>query len=134
MTTDINPCPSCGTTTGVQSITGTFPRVRAWACAACRTKWAIAVVNPRPFLERISATVELAAARSVLREIIALADQVAGLTDEQLRVRLLALAKCARFSSNAAHRSPADRWLREAPDSAPGGQPVPDADSNPARW
>jgi hypothetical protein len=87
-------------------------------------------VNPRPFLDHLTATVELAAARSVLREIITLADQVPMLTDEQLRFRLRALAECTRSGSHVAHRSPADRWLSEAPDSAPSGQPVPNADSN----
>jgi hypothetical protein len=93
---DVNPCPSCGNASGVQVITNTPPRVRAWFCAACRTDWAIAVVNPRPFLDYLTATVELAAARSVLREVITLADQAPMLTDEQLRFRLRALAECGR--------------------------------------
>ena len=58
---------------------------------------------------------ELAAARSVLREIIALAEQASGLTDEQLRFRLRALAECTRSESYVAHRSPADHWSSEAP-------------------
>jgi hypothetical protein len=107
----------------VQVITNTPRRVRAWSCAACKTRWAIAV-DPRVFPEHLAATVEPAAARSALREIITLADQAPMLTDEQLRFRLRTLAECTRFSSNAAHRSPADRWLSEAPDSAPSGQPV----------
>ncbi|MGH3815074.1 MAG: hypothetical protein ACRDUV_21955 [Pseudonocardiaceae bacterium] len=61
-------------------------------CAACGLHWATTVVNPRPFLDQLTATVELAAARSVLREIITLVDQAPVLTDEQLRFRLLALA------------------------------------------
>jgi hypothetical protein len=96
----------------VQSITGTSPRVRAWSCAACRTNWAVTGVNPRPFLDHLTATVELTAAHSVLREIIPLADQAPGLTDEQLRFRLLALAACAAPRSTAASRSP-DRPLVE---------------------
>jgi hypothetical protein len=59
------------------------------------TERMISMVNPRPFLDLLAATVELAAARSILRELIRLADQVPGLTDEQLRFRLLALAECA---------------------------------------
>lgn len=48
-------------------------------------------------VDHLAATVELAAARSVLREIITLADDAPGLTGEQLRFRLAALAKpCTR--------------------------------------
>jgi hypothetical protein len=126
----VDPCPHCGTTTGVQLVTDTPPRVRAWSCTACDTNWAITDVKPRRFLDHLTATVELAAARSVLREIITLADQATMLTDEQLRFRLRALAECTRSGSYIAHRSPADRWLSEAPDSAPSGQPVPNATSN----
>ena len=50
------------------------------------------VVNPRPWLDHLPLTVELAAARPVPREIITLADQAPTLTEEQLRFRLLALA------------------------------------------
>ncbi|MGH3815685.1 MAG: hypothetical protein ACRDUV_25080 [Pseudonocardiaceae bacterium] len=110
----IDPCPYCGTTTGVQSITGASPRVRAWSCA-CRTDWAITVVDPRLFLDQLTATVELAVARSVLREIITLADQVLGLTDDQLHARLTALAACAASRSHAPSRSPAGRWSSNAP-------------------
>jgi hypothetical protein len=89
-------CPGCGDTTGVQPVPGISPRVRAWSCSACRTDWAITVVNPRPFLEQLTAAVDLAAARSMVREIITLADQAPMLTDEQLRFRLRALAECGR--------------------------------------
>ena len=88
-------------------------------------EWVISMVNPRSFLDFLVATVELAAARSVFRELIRLADQAPGLTEEQLRLRLFALAECATLRSCVAPRSPADRWLSEPPDSAPGGQPVP---------
>jgi hypothetical protein len=81
--------------------------------------------NPRPFLDFLVATVELAAARSVSRELIRLADQASGLTEEQLRFRLLALAEYATLRSFAVPRSPAGRWLSETPDSAPDGQPAP---------
>jgi hypothetical protein len=72
------------------------PGVRAWSCAACRTDWAITVANPRPFLDHLAATVEVAAARSVLRGIIALAEQAPALPDDQLRARLADLARTAR--------------------------------------
>jgi hypothetical protein len=80
----------------VRLITGTPPRVQAWSCSACRTDWAITVVNPRPFLDHLATTVELAAVRSVLREIIALAEQAPALPDDQLRARLVDLARTVR--------------------------------------
>jgi hypothetical protein len=84
-------CPYCGETSGVQS-TPAPPSVQAWSCTACRTDWAITVVNPQPYFDRLAATVELAVARSVLRQVITLADEVATLSDKELRDRLLALA------------------------------------------
>ena len=62
-------------------------------------EWVILMVNPRPFLDLLVAMVELAAARSVFRELIRLADQAPGLTEEQLRFRLLALAECTTLRS-----------------------------------
>jgi hypothetical protein len=115
--TDVDPCPSCGGSSGVRVCSEASPGVRAWSCAACRTHWAITVATPRPLVNHLTATVELTAARSVLREVIALADQAPGRTDEQLRLRLRALAECTLPRSNAARRSPADRWLSEAPTS-----------------
>lgn len=54
-------------------------------------------VNPQPYLDRLAATVEqLGTARSILRQLIALADDAPGLTDVQLRNQLLVLAECAR--------------------------------------
>jgi hypothetical protein len=100
-------------------------KVPTWSCVECGTEWVISMVNPRPFLDLLVATVELAAARSVLRELVRLVDQAPGLTEERLRFRLLALAECARPRSPAVSRSPAGRWLSEAPDSAPSGQPAP---------
>ncbi len=120
-----DPCPSCGTTTGVRQVTDTPPGVQAWSCEACGAEWAISVVNPRPFLDQLTATVELAAARSVLREIITLADQAPVLTDEHLRFRLVALAERAAPRSHAP-KSPIGRWLSDAPESAPGGRSAPD--------
>jgi hypothetical protein len=96
MTTDIHPCPFCRTTTGVHLVTDSPPKVRAWSCAACRTDWAIAVANPRPFVDHLAASVELAAARSMLRQVIALAEEAPALPDDQLRARLVDLARTAR--------------------------------------
>ncbi len=117
------PFPSCGTTTGMRLATDTPSKVQAWSCVACGTKWVISMVNPRPFLDLLAMTVDLAAARSLLWELLRLADQVPGLTEEQLRFRLLALAERATLRSLPVPRSPAGRWSSKAPDSAPGGQP-----------
>jgi ribosomal protein L37AE/L43A len=93
---DIDPCPHCGTTAGVRLITSNPPKVQAWSCVACGTQWAVSVVNPHLYLNRLTAAVELAAARSVLREIIALADGEQTLTDAELRARLVQLAGLMR--------------------------------------
>ena len=93
---EINPCPSCGGTSGVRVRSGASPGVRAWSCTACQTDWAITVVNPRPWLDHLTATVELAAARSMLRQVIALADKAPALPDDQLRARLVDLTRTAR--------------------------------------
>ncbi len=93
---DVNPCPSCGGTSGVRVRSSVSPGMRAWSCVACRTDWAIAVVTPRPFLDHLTATVELAAVRSMLRQVIALADEAPALPDDQLRARLADLAKTVR--------------------------------------
>jgi hypothetical protein len=47
-TADIDPCPYCETTTGVQPIADASPRVQAWSCLVCGTDWAISTVNPQP--------------------------------------------------------------------------------------
>jgi transposase-like protein len=98
VTPEIEPCPYCRATSGVQS-TPAPPRVQAWSCTACRTDWAITVVTPRPYFNRLAATVEqLGATRSVLRQVISLADDTATLSDSELRDRLLALADRARLA------------------------------------
>jgi ribosomal protein L37AE/L43A len=86
--TEDEACPYCGETTAVQPTTGTSPRVQAWSCTACRTDWAITVVNPQPYFDRLAATVEQL---GVLRQVIALAEDAPTITDQQLRARLLAL-------------------------------------------
>ncbi|MGH3888315.1 MAG: hypothetical protein ACRDSZ_17405 [Pseudonocardiaceae bacterium] len=74
---DDGACPRCGTTSGVQ-LTSTSP-VQSRTCTA--------------YFDRLAAAVEqLGAARSVLRAVIALADELPKLTDVELRDRLLALA------------------------------------------
>ena len=88
-TTDIDPCPYCGTASGVQPAAGTSPRVKAWLCRACQTAWAVTVVNPQLHFDRLAATVEQL---GVLRRLIRLADDAPGLSNEQLRARLLTLA------------------------------------------
>jgi hypothetical protein len=89
---EVEPCPGCGTTSDVKVITGTSPKVQAWNCAACGTEWAVTVVNPRSYLDYLVATVELTGARSALRALLTLADDAPGLTDRELRSRLVALA------------------------------------------
>ena len=90
-------CPGCGSAHGVQRTPVTSPRVQAWSCAACGMSWAITTANPQPYLDRLTATVEqLGAARFMLRQIIELAEHAPGLTDRELRDRLLRLAGWAR--------------------------------------
>ncbi len=93
----IDPCPSCETTDGVQLITGTSPKVQAWSCASCGTQWAITVVNPRPkpYLDQLARVVELQATRTILREVITLADRASMISNAELRSRLLTLANRA---------------------------------------
>ena len=94
---EADPCPYCGATSGVQVITDTPPKVRGWSCAACRAQYWISVVNPRPqpYLNHLAGTVDLAAARSALREVITLANEAAVLSNNQLRARLADLATAA---------------------------------------
>jgi len=93
---DLDPCPYCGGTNGVQQITNTPPKVQGWSCQECGTDWWIGVVNPRPYLDHLAAAVELAAARSMLWRLIALADEAPQLGDAELRTRLVALVGCVR--------------------------------------
>jgi hypothetical protein len=125
-TISVEPCPGCWTISGVAVITGTAPTVQAWSCSACRTDWAVSVVNPRPYLDHLTAAVNLTAARSVLREITVLAEEAPALTDEQLWFRLRALAGCAAPRSAAARSPIGRRSSLDAPDSALGGWSDPD--------
>jgi hypothetical protein len=54
---------------------------------------------------QLTKTVNFAAAWSVLREVIRLADQAPALTEQQLRFRLLTPAECAAPCFHSAHRS-----------------------------
>jgi len=92
------PCPHCGSTSDVNVITGTSPKVQAWKCGACSTEWAVTVVNPRSYLDHLVATVELAGARAALRALLTLADDAPTLTDAELRSRLTALAGRSVFT------------------------------------
>lgn len=98
---DSGGCPCCDFANGVTRVACASPKVEAWSCAACGGQWWISVVNPRPqpFLDRLTGTVELAAARSVLRAVITLADEAPGISDEELRSRLLILAQRAERRS-----------------------------------
>ena len=91
-TSDIG-CPYCGGTSGVRQATNTAPRVQGWSCLACGTHWWVGVVNPhRWYLNHLAGSVQIAMARSVLRQVINLADQAPTLHDDHLRARLAALA------------------------------------------
>jgi hypothetical protein len=92
-----------------------------------------------PVLAEVTATVldqaaTLAAELAVLRELIALAGEAPALSDDQLRARLmgvlagLARSGCCRGAHDprVASEAPAGHRLRDAPESAPGGQPAPD--------
>ncbi len=94
-------CPYCDSAGGVTRVACASPTVEAWLCAACCGQWWISVVNPRPqpFLDRLTGTVELAAARSVLWAVITLADEAPGISNEELRSRLLMLAQRAERRS-----------------------------------
>src|SRR5262249_52372296 len=78
--TSVDRCPCCGRTSCAQPISGIFPGVHVWRCAACGTNRAVTMVNPCPLLERPAWTVELTAARPVLWNVIILADQAPTLT------------------------------------------------------
>ena len=51
--------------------------------------WLISMVNPRRYLGQLSADV-------VLRQLVTLAEQAPGLSEQQLRTRLLALMGCLK--------------------------------------
>ena len=57
---------------------------------------AVSVINPRLYFDRLVSTLEAAAVRSMLRQVIALADEAPTLGDAELRARLVALAGCVQ--------------------------------------
>jgi hypothetical protein len=91
-------CPGCGDTTGVQPTPGISPRVKAWSCTACQTDWAITVVNPQPYFDRLAATVErLGATRSVLRAVLSdPAVKIMQIEDDQFRSGLIMVGSSGR--------------------------------------
>jgi hypothetical protein len=90
-------CPGCDETDGVEQTTTTPHGVTAWTCTRCGMNWAVTLVNhgQRPaYFEQLAGTVEeIGRLRWLLRQIVMLADDAPGLSDEQLRDRLAALAR-----------------------------------------
>lgn len=66
------------------------PNVQSWSCAECGTQWAVTEVNPHPypFLRQLA---EEVAERSLLRRVEELRAEAAGLSEGQLRARLIML-------------------------------------------
>lgn len=91
-----NACPCCGASDRTWQTADTG-RTQAWACERCRTNWAVCLVGPGSraaarLSEVGAATQEIRWLRGTLYQLIALADEAIGLSDHQLRARLLALA------------------------------------------
>ncbi len=95
------PCPGRNQIEGAEQ-TSTTARVEAWRCTRCGMAWAISTVNRLPetsngqrpaYFEQLAATVEeIGRLRWLLGQVIILGADSPGLTDEQLRARVLALA------------------------------------------
>lgn len=93
-------CPYCGATDGTRQTSDTG-RTQAWSCDRCGTNWAFSLVNhaqqPAYFEQLCAAVEQIGRLRWTLRQIVALASDADGLTDRELRDRLLTLAQaCAR--------------------------------------
>jgi transposase-like protein len=90
-------CPGCDETDGVEQTLSTPRGVAAWTCTRCGMNWAVTLVNHgrrAAYFEQLAGTVEqLGATRSVLRQVITLADDAATFPDSELRDRLAALAR-----------------------------------------
>ena len=72
---DIDPCPGCGGTSGVQPITGTPPRDSGVVVHDVPGELGDHHRQPQPYFDRLAAAVEqLSAPRSILRQVITLAD------------------------------------------------------------
>jgi hypothetical protein len=95
-----NCCPGCDETDGVEQTTATPHGVAAWTCTRCGMNWAVTLVNHgqrAAYFEQLAATVEeIGRPRWLLQQVVILADDAPGLSDEQLRDRLLVLADRAR--------------------------------------
>ena len=83
------------------------------------------MVNPRPFLDLLAATVDLAKARSVLRELIRLTNRRPGSPRNSCGFGCSRWPRTPHLGHPLSPRSPAGRRSNQAPDSAPGGQPAP---------
>lgn len=76
--------------------------------------------DTRPFLDRLAATVELTAARSVLRQLIALANSSATLSDVELRERLTGLASLSSAAWGGVPARPGGCSMTSTPGRRPG--------------
>lgn len=100
----VEPRPGYGATIEAQPITNTSPNIQAGTRGACPTNWAVTTLtpSPQPFLTHLTTTVkQLHTTRSVLRHIIALADNSTTLLNEELQDHLATLTEtltqaCAR--------------------------------------
>lgn len=89
-------CPCCGASHRIWQTADTG-RTQAWTCQRCGTNWAVCLVGSgsraAARLSEVDAvTQEIRWLRGTLHQLIALADEATGLSDHQLRARLLALA------------------------------------------
>ena len=87
------PCPYCGTISGVRQTSDTG-RIQAWSCDRCDTDWAFTVPDSHTaaLADLGAAAEEIGRLRWKLTQVVTLADDSVGLTDQELRTRLLALA------------------------------------------
>jgi hypothetical protein len=123
---DVEGCPSCGETSGVEMFTDTLPKVQAWSCRVCGTDWAFTKVNlqmrPRPWRVQLA---ENLATFTVLQEITTLPDQADTLTDDQVRARLI---NCWARLDQICRRSVASGFPagHRSNNEVPGAPPVSD--------
>ncbi|MBV9013210.1 MAG: hypothetical protein JO272_14380 [Pseudonocardiales bacterium] len=103
MNTEPDPdgCPYCGAVGGVTRVACESPKVDAWSCTACQGQWWTSVVNPElRHLQHLRQRTMEVTARSILREVITLAEETPELSHGQLWVRaitlLIKLDQCAR--------------------------------------
>jgi hypothetical protein len=126
--TEAESCPGCGTTHGMQRITGTAPTVDAAMCTACGLHWACTVANPALSIVSLLPTPALrtAALLAVLRTEVSLGGGPAtSVVDGVVEVGVAGRAAAAGVHADpvadlgvaAQHCSgePGDRVLRCAP-------------------